>query len=55
MILLAFNDVLAVEGVLDTTFDQNGHGLVHLVARHRTGEGAGELCSFSIRHFAAAF
>ena len=55
VILLALDDVLAVEGVLDATLDQNGHGLVHLVARNHTGEGAGELCSFSIRHFAAAF
>ena len=47
--------LLLVQRVLDAVLNSDNDGLVHLVARHRTGEGAGELCSFSIRHFAAAF
>src|SRR5690606_7927341 len=54
MVLLGLDHDLADHRVLDTALDQNGHGLVHLVADHTPDFGAADLC-VCFAHFPFAF
>lgn len=53
-ILLALDDILAIQRMLNLTFHEDRNRLLHLVADNRTLKGASQRLVF-LRHFVAAF